>query len=286
MKTVSDIAELKVQIKQWRQAGQTIAFVPTMGNLHQGHSSLVEVAGKRADKVVVSIFINPMQFDNQEDLAIYPRTVEDDSNVLEAMNTDLLFLPTPQTIYPKGLENQTFVEVPLLSALFCGNSRPGHFRGVTTVVNKLFNLVEPDIAIFGEKDFQQLLLIRHMVKDLFMNVQVIGAPTKRDPSGLAMSSRNNYLTTRQREQQAPIIYQTLTQTCQQIKAGNKDFASLELAATKQINDAGLSTDFFSIQNADDLSDANVDDKKLVILVAAFLGKARLIDNMFFSLNAS
>jgi pantoate--beta-alanine ligase len=281
MQTISDITTLRAQIKQWRMAGEKIAFVPTMGNLHQGHSSLVEEAHKHATKVVVSIFINPMQFDNQEDLAIYPRTEEDDSNVLRAMKTDLLFLPTPKTIYPKGLRNQSFVEVPVLSELFCGNSRPGHFTGVTTVVNKLFNLVEPDIAIFGEKDFQQLLLIRHMVNDLFMNVQIIGAPTKREQSGLAMSSRNNYLSKHQREQQGPIIYQVLNDTRKQIEQGNKDFANLELTAAKCINDAGLDTDFFSIQSAENLTDASADDTQLVILVAAFLGKARLIDNMFF-----
>ncbi|NQZ13180.1 MAG: pantoate--beta-alanine ligase [Algicola sp.] len=281
MKTVSTVSELKIQVRAWHQAGQSVAFVPTMGNLHDGHSSLVQEASKRADKVVVSIFINPMQFDNQEDLAIYPRTMEDDSNVLKAMNTDLLFLPTPDIMYPKGLDNTTFVEVPMLSGLFCGNSRPGHFRGVTTVVNKLLNLVEPDVAIFGEKDFQQLLLIRHMVADLFMNVEIVGAPTLREPSGLAMSSRNNYLSTEDREDKAPIIYQVLSETKAQIKAGDRDFANLELAAAKRIDEAGLNTDFFSIQNAANLSDAQSDDTDLVILVAAFLGKARLIDNLFF-----
>ena len=193
-----------------------------------------------------------MQFDNQEDLAIYPRTVEDDVKVLETMNTDLLFLPTPDIIYPKGLDNQSFVEVPTLSDMFCGHSRPGHFRGVTTVVNKLFNLVEPDSAIFGEKDFQQLMIIRRMVEDLFMNVDVIGAPTKREDSGLAMSSRNNYLTDGQRAQ-ATVIYSTLCDIKQAIQAGNTDFAELTAKAIGQIDAAGLNTDFFSIQNADDLN---------------------------------
>jgi len=282
MKTVSDISALRSQIYQWRMAGEKIAFVPTMGNLHQGHSSLVEEARKQGSKVVVSIFINPMQFDNQEDLAKYPRTIDDDKQVLEQMDTDLLFLPTPDIIYPKGLENTSFVEVPALSDLFCGQSRPGHFRGVTTVVNKLFNLVQPDIAIFGEKDFQQLLLIRHMVNDLFINVQIVGAPTKREPSGLAMSSRNNYLTEHQRLNQAPVIYQALTLTKDAIKAGNSDFASLEKQAINHINEAGLNTDFFSIQNAEDLTDAQSGDTTLVILVAAFLDKARLIDNLAFT----
>lgn len=281
MKVIDQITKLRAQIYKWRMAGEKIAFVPTMGNLHDGHSSLISEARKHGSKVVVSIFINPMQFDNQEDLAKYPRTVEDDKKVLIDMDTDLLFLPSPQTIYPKGLDNTTFVEVPALSELFCGASRPGHFRGVTTVVNKLFNLVQPDIAIFGEKDFQQLLLIRHMVNDLFINVEIVGAPTKRESTGLAMSSRNNYLSTEQRQQQAPVIYQALTQTRDAIIAGNRDFTALEAQACELINQAGLKTDFFNIQNAEDLTDASKDDQNLVILAAAYLGKARLIDNLAF-----
>ena len=283
MQTITQIDQLRQQIHAWRMAGEKIAFVPTMGNLHRGHSSLVEQARSHGSKIVVSIFINPMQFDNQEDLARYPRTIDDDKAVLESMDTDLLFLPTPEMIYPKGLDNTTFVEVPALSELFCGHSRPGHFTGVTTVVNKLFNLVQPDVAIFGEKDFQQLLLIRHMVADLFINVEIIGAPTKREQSGLAMSSRNNYLNSYQREQQAPIIYQVLTDTKAQILSGNRDFDQLQHSAIERINGAGLSTDFFSIQNAQDLSDATRDSQDLVILVAAFLDKARLIDNLAFQI---
>ena len=284
MQTITQIDQLRQQIHAWRMAGETIAFVPTMGNLHRGHSSLVEQARKDGTKVVVSIFINPMQFDNQEDLAKYPRTVEDDKEVLQSMDTDLLFLPTPEMIYPKGLDDTTFVEVPALSELFCGHSRPGHFRGVTTVVNKLFNLVQPDIAIFGEKDFQQLLLIRHMVNDLFINVKIIGAPTKRERSGLAMSSRNNYLNSYQREQQAPIIYQVLTDTKAKILAGDRDFKELQRVAIERINGAGLNSDFFNIQNADDLTDATADSNNIVILVAAFLDKARLIDNLAFTID--
>lgn len=281
MQTITQIEKLRQQIHAWRMAGEKIAFVPTMGNLHCGHSSLVEQARNQGSKVVVSIFINPMQFDNQEDLARYPRTIDDDKAVLESMDTDLLFLPTPEMIYPKGLENTSFVEVPALSELFCGKSRPGHFTGVTTVVNKLFNLVQPDVAIFGEKDFQQLLLIRHMVKDLFINVEIIGAPTKREQSGLAMSSRNNYLNAYQREQQAPIIYQVLTDTRAQILAGNRNYQELERSAIERINGAGLKSEFFNIQNATDLSDANSETTEIVILIAAFLDKARLIDNLAF-----
>lgn len=281
MQTISDISALRAELKQWRLQGKRIAFVPTMGNLHQGHLSLFEEAKKRADKVVVSIFVNPMQFDNANDLDAYPRTVEQDSKKLVEMQTDLLFLPSRQTIYPKELDNQTFVEVPDLSDQFCGDSRPGHFRGVTTVVNKLFNLVEPDVAIFGEKDFQQLFIIRHMVVDLCMNVEIIGAPTKRETSGLAMSSRNGYLDDTQL-QQAAVIYQALTAAKAKLQQGDNDFAAISKAATEQIVAAGLTEDFFHIQNADTLADAKVGDKNLVILVAAYLGKARLIDNMAFS----
>lgn len=281
MQTVREIPELRAQLKQWRMAGERIAFVPTMGNLHQGHLSLFEEAKKRADKVVVSIFVNPMQFDNPDDLNAYPKTIEQDSIKLQEMQTDLLFLPSRETIYPKNLNNQTIVEVPDLSDQFCGDSRPGHFRGVTTVVNKLFNLVEPDVAIFGQKDYQQLFIIRHMVTDLCMNVEIIGAPTKREASGLAMSSRNGYLDSSQLIQ-ATVIYQALEEAKATLQQGNTDFAAVGKAATKRITDAGLGEDFFHIQNADTLADAQAGDKHLVILVAAYLGKARLIDNMFFA----
>lgn len=283
MQTITEIHQLRQQIRAWRINGEKITFVPTMGNLHQGHSSLVEQARQHGTKVVVSIFINPMQFDNQEELAKYPRTITDDQTELESMGTDLLFLPSPEMIYPQGFTNTCFVKVPALAELFCGRSRPGHFTGVTTVVNKLFNLVQPDIAIFGEKDFQQLLLIRQMVTDLFINVEIIAAPTKREQSGLAMSSRNNYLNAYQREQQAPIIYQSLANTQYQLMAGERDFAALEAAAIECIENAGLTIDFFNIQNADDLSKADHTSTQVVILVAAYLGKARLIDNLICDL---
>jgi pantoate--beta-alanine ligase len=283
MQTISEIAQLRAQLKQWRMEGLRVAFVPTMGNLHQGHLSLFEEAKKRADKVVVSIFINPMQFDNANDLDAYPRTIEQDSIKLTEMQTDLLFLPRRQTIYPKELDNQAFVEVPQLSDQFCGSSRPGHFRGVTTVVNKLFNLVAPDVAIFGQKDFQQLFIIRHMVTDLCMSVEIIGAPTKREPSGLAMSSRNSYLNETQLGQ-ATAIYKVLMAAKAQLQLGNKDFAAIAAEATKSLVEAGLKEDFFHIQNADTLADARPEDKHLVLLVAAYLGKARLIDNVFFRLD--
>ncbi len=281
MQIAKTASELKAQIKQWRQQGLTIGFVPTMGNLHQGHASLVEVAKQKADKVVVSIFVNPMQFDNPDDLAIYPRTIDDDCEVLTALGSDLLFLPTPEIVYPNGLEGRTFVEVPKLCDMFCGASRPGHFRGVTTVVNKLFNLVEPDLAVFGEKDFQQLLIIRRMVEDLFINVEIIGAPTKREPSGLAMSSRNNYLTDEQRTGQAPIIYRALKLIRDEIKGGNLQFNALEQAAIDMIDQAGLKSDFITVLNGQTLEPAKEQDRSIVILAAAFLGKARLIDNLYF-----
>lgn len=283
MKTVNTVAELKSQIHAWKKAGLTVGFVPTMGNLHQGHASLVEVAKQKADKTVVSIFVNPMQFDNPDDLTRYPRTIEDDSKVLEDLGTDLLFFPTPEIVYPNGLDGRSFVEVPGLCDMFCGASRPGHFRGVSTVVTKLFNLVEPDLAVFGEKDFQQLLIIRRMVEDLFINVEIIGAPTKREDTGLAMSSRNNYLSETERRSQGPVIYKALCLIRDQIKDGNLEFGALEQAAIDMIDQAGLKTDFITILNADDLQAAQADNKKIVILAAAHLGKARLIDNLYFEL---
>lgn len=284
MNIAENVSDLKSQIRQWKKAGLTVGFVPTMGNLHQGHGSLVEVAKQKADKVVVSIFVNPMQFDNADDLDKYPRTIDDDCAVLKDLGTDLLFLPTPDIVYPKGMEGCTFIEVPVLSDMFCGASRPGHFRGVTTVVNKLFNLVEPDLAVFGEKDFQQLLIIRRMVEDLFMNVEIIGSPTKRETSGLAMSSRNNRLTDEQRNAQAPIIYRALCLIRDQIKDDNKEFNALEQAAIDMIDQAGLNTDFVTILNADTLEPATADNNKIVVLLAAFLGDVRLIDNLYFELS--
>ena len=208
MLMIQDIAQLRALIRQWRSAGERVAFVPTMGNLHQGHLQLVDTAKQRADRVIVSIFVNPMQFGANEDLDKYPRTLEQDCKGLSEHGADAVFTPTPQLIYPRGLDVQTFVEVPLLGDYHCGASRAGHFRGVSTIVTKLFNLVQPDIACFGQKDYQQLAIIRQMVADLSMPIEIIGVPTIRAEDGLALSSRNGYLTAEQRTT-APALYLSL-----------------------------------------------------------------------------
>ena len=283
MKTVSQISELREQIKQWRQQGLTIAFVPTMGNLHAGHISLVEEAHQHADKIVASIFVNPMQFGANEDIDSYPRTMSDDQQKLTAAGTDLLFTPTPDIIYPKGLAKQSFVEVPNVSDGYCGESRPGHFRGVATVVCKLFNLVQPDVACFGLKDYQQVQVIQTMVEDLSMAITIVPVETKREESGLALSSRNGYLTANEKAI-APALHQNLQWLAAQISKGYQqqdsiDFIGLAKQASKAITDAGLTTDYLHVCHAQTLQPASEDDTKLVILAAAHCGKARLIDNL-------
>lgn len=277
MKTVSDINALRAQIKEWHLQGLTIGFVPTMGNLHAGHISLVTEAKKHADKIVASIFVNPMQFGAGEDIASYPRTLADDKEKLVAEGTDLLFTPTPDIIYPKGLDKQSFVDVPNVSEGYCGESRPGHFRGVSTVVCKLFNLVQPDIACFGLKDYQQVQVIQTMVEDLSMPIEIIPVPTSREASGLAMSSRNNYLTSDEKAI-APALYQSLSWLSEQIQTST-DFIGLAKQARNRIDEAGLKTDYIHICHARTLQPASEDDIDLVILAAAHCGKARLIDNL-------
>lgn len=283
MKTVSQISELRTQVKVWRQQGLTVAFVPTMGNLHAGHISLVDEAHKHADKVVASIFINPMQFGVNEDIDNYPRTMVDDQQKLTAAGTDLLFTPTPDIIYPKGLAKQSFIEVPNISDGYCGESRPGHFRGVATVVCKLFNLVQPDIACFGLKDYQQVQVIQTMVEDLSMPITIIPVATTREESGLALSSRNGYLTAEEKAI-APVLQKNLQWLAEQISIGfsqseSIDFIGLSKQAAKVINDAGLHTDYLHVCHAHTLQPASEDDTQLVILAAAHCGKARLIDNL-------
>lgn len=282
MQITDNITTLRESINLWRKQGLKIAFVPTMGNLHQGHIALVDKAKTIADKVVASIFINPMQFGANEDIDSYPRTLLDDQEKLIASGCDLLFTPTASTIYPKGLENQTFVEVPDISDGYCGESRPGHFRGVATVVCKLFNIVQPDLACFGLKDYQQVQVIETMVDDLSMPIEIVALPTVREPSGLALSSRNNYLTA-QEKLIAPTLYQNIQWLANAIK-DNKDFMALTKQAAKQINQAGLKTDYIHVCHAKTLQAATANDKELVILAAAFCGKARLIDNILVSLS--
>ncbi|WNC68242.1 pantoate--beta-alanine ligase [Thalassotalea nanhaiensis] len=277
MNTVSNIIELRQQIRDWRKQGLKIAFVPTMGNLHAGHISLVEEAHKHADKIVASIFVNPMQFGANEDIGNYPRTMDDDKQKLTAANTDLLFTPTPEIIYPKGLDKQTYVEVPNVSDGYCGESRPGHFRGVSTVVCKLFNLVQPDVACFGLKDYQQVQVVQTMVDDLSLPIEIIPVATMREESGLAMSSRNNYLTAAEKETAANLS-KALHWLADQLPI-NKDYNALTQTAIKSINASGMRTDYIHICHARTLNPATTNDKELVILAAAHCGKARLIDNI-------
>ncbi len=282
MLVVNNPAALREQIGQWHREGRAIAFVPTMGNLHQGHLTLVEEARRHGDKVVVSIFVNPLQFDKAEDLANYPRTLEQDCAALEAAGVDLVFTPTPEIMYPQGLASQTFVEVPGISSLLEGALRPGHFRGVSTVVTKLFNLVQPNVACFGEKDYQQLALIRKMVADMAMPIEIVGVPTVRAEDGLALSSRNGYLTAAERAI-APELARTMNWIAEQIEAGNSHLPSLVAQASQRLDNAGFRTDAIDIVDADTLESASAESQRLVILMAAYLGKARLIDNQVIAL---
>lgn len=281
MNTVNDIDELRKQVAQWRREGHKIAFVPTMGNLHAGHISLVTEAHRHADKVVASIFVNPMQFGVNEDIDNYPKTLDEDQQKLIEAGTDLLFTPTPAIIYPKGVDKQSYVEVPNVSDGYCGESRPGHFRGVSTVVCKLFNLVQPDAACFGLKDYQQVQVIQAMVEDLSMPIEIIPVETVREESGLALSSRNGYLTEEEKKV-APALSQNIQWLAQAIK-NNNDFIGLARKAANFIDNAGLKTDYIHICHARTLQPASEDDKELVILAAAHCGKARLIDNLQVSL---
>ena len=279
MLTVHTVQELRETVADWRRAGQRIAFVPTMGNLHSGHLDLMREAGTRAGRVVTSIFVNPMQFGEGEDFDAYPRTLAQDSEKLRELGVDLLFAPEVSAIYPTGsTEHQTRVEVPGLSDVLCGASRPGHFVGVATVVCKLFNLVQPDLAVFGQKDFQQLMVIRRMVDDLAFPIEIIGKETVRESDGLAMSSRNGYLSGKERET-APLLYRALQETAAAIKAGNRDYTGLEKAAEALLQEAGFRPDYYAIRRAGDLAPAVDSDEDLVILAAAYLGTTRLIDNL-------
>lgn len=279
MQICRSIDSLRDQLADWRQASKTLALVPTMGNLHAGHLKLIEEAQKTADKVIVSIFVNPTQFGPTEDFSRYPRTEADDIAALKAQNTDLLFLPSTDEIYPAG--EQTRITVDRLSALHCGAFRPGHFSGVATIVCKLFNLVQPDLAVFGLKDYQQLAVIRTLVRDLNLAVTLVGVDTVRETSGLAMSSRNRYLTPEE-HQIAPKLYEVLCQTRCAIDAGEKNFRSLETQALLKLRSLEFIPDYFNICRSNDLELADFSDKNLVILTAAKLGNTRLIDNIYFA----
>jgi len=284
MKTIDTVTGLRATVARWRADGERVALVPTMGNLHAGHLQLVEQARKNADHVIVSIFVNPMQFSDLSggggDFERYPRTFAADCKKLSAINDqpDVIFAPTVQAMYPSGFEQETRIEVPEISNILCGEFRPRHFVGVATVVAKLFNIAQPDIAVFGEKDFQQLLVIRRFVADLCFPVAIIGMPTVREKNGLAMSSRNAYLSAEERER-AATLYQTLQKAQQKIKAGERDFAMIQTQATAKLGEAGFRPEYFEIRRAQDLQAATDADEQRVILAAAWLGEARLIDNI-------
>lgn len=267
---------------QWCIERQTIAFVPTMGNLHAGHLKLVEKAQQLADKIVVSIFVNPLQFGENEDYSVYPRTIDEDREKLADHVVDLLFVPEVHDIYPNAPSESTIVEVPTLSGILCGASRPRHFSGVATVVNKFFNIIQPNIAVFGKKDFQQLMIIKRMVNDLNMPLTIVGEETIREQDGLATSSRNAYLTTDERER-APLLFHSLSKAKQRILSGDKQFTDIEDAMKLTLNQQKLTTEYFSIRNATDLIVADVNTKDFVVLAAVYLGSTRLIDNLSFSL---
>ncbi|MBL4830281.1 MAG: pantoate--beta-alanine ligase [Aliivibrio sp.] len=285
MHIFSEIIEFRDQIKLWKKEGKSIGFVPTMGNLHEGHLTLVRKARENSDIVVVSIFVNPLQFDNEADLEAYPITLESDLSKLDVEGVHAVFTPTAEVMYPDGLEQQTFVEVPSLSHILEGALRPGHFRGVATVVTKLFNIVQPDIAFFGKKDFQQLAMIRQMIIDMAMNIRIIGVATVRETDGLAMSSRNGYLTLNER-QRAPVLARTMRWIGSQIRSGKVDFDSLIEDASDQLRAADLQPDDIYIRDAVSLKAVTEESKKVVILMSANLGKARLIDNHELDLTAA
>ncbi|MGZ4997154.1 MAG: pantoate--beta-alanine ligase [Methylobacter sp.] len=279
MRIVNTVSELREAVRAWRSAGQSVALVPTMGNLHAGHLALVNKAKERADRVVVSIFVNPTQFGVGEDFETYPRTEQEDQDKLDASGADLLFLPSVSEVYAS--DAKTIVSIAGLSEWYCGASRPGHFDGVATVVCKLFNMVQPDTALFGLKDFQQLTVIRTMVRDLNFPIEIIGVETVREASGLAMSSRNGYLSADEKAVAAK-LYQSLCIARDAILAGQQSYEEIENRALLYLRDCGFQPEYFAVCRASDLKKADVDDMDLVLLTAARLGKTRLIDNVCFS----
>ncbi len=283
MNLVTQISELRTLLNSHRRAGHRVALVPTMGNLHSGHIHLINEAHRHGDVVVCSIFVNPMQFGKNEDLDAYPRTLEQDQQKLAAAQCTILFAPPVTEIYPLGLAQQTVVSVPKVSERYCGASRPGHFDGVATVVSKLFNLVQPDTALFGLKDYQQFRVITQMVSDLCFPVLLVGIETQRESSGLALSSRNGYLTADEK-QRAAALYQTLQESSHRLQSG-ASIDSVEAMARAQLEQAGFRPDYFSVCDASTLEPAQAHDQDLVILAAAWMGKTRLIDNLRVALSS-
>jgi pantoate--beta-alanine ligase len=278
MQTVTTIEAVRGHVRAWRSHGDRVALVPTMGNLHAGHGSLLTLARDRAERVIASVFVNPIQFGPSEDFAAYPRTLSEDEQLLRAAHCDLLFAPPVEEIYPEQGSQQTLVTVRGLSEILCGPYRPGHFDGVATVVAKLFGIVQPDLAVFGLKDYQQYMVIRRMTLDLALPVEVVGAPTVRADDGLALSSRNRYLSGDERTR-ASAIYRALHAAVSALRAGNRDYAGLERAGWLALERAGMKPEYFSILSAHDLSKPSAQATALIALAAARLGRARLIDNL-------
>ncbi len=293
MQVIHTIKQLREVILACKEAGKKIAFVPTMGNLHAGHLQLVSLAQTKAEIMVCSIFVNPLQFGDGEDFDKYPKTLKDDTRQLQLLGCDIVFAPSVDEMYPgsfnagsdagKAGVMQSQIVVPGISDILEGASRPGHFTGVATVVGKLFNMVQPDLAVFGEKDYQQLLVIKRFVNELCFPVEILSHPIVREENGLAMSSRNGYLNTEQK-QQAAALYQTLQSVAQKLQSGSQDYPQLEQEAVKQLQQAGFKPDYIQIRNTD-LSQPTSDSKQLVILAAAWLGNTRLIDNIQLSLQS-
>ncbi|HSW15418.1 MAG TPA: pantoate--beta-alanine ligase [Solimonas sp.] len=277
MKTVHTVAELRAQVAEWRRAGQRIAFAPTMGNLHAGHLKLIRRAREEADRVVSSVFVNPLQFGPTEDFGRYPRTLSADQAGLSTVGCDLLFAPSVEEMYPNGREHLCKLSLPHYSTMLEGAFRPGHFDGVATVVSILFNQVQPDVALFGEKDYQQLLVIRRMVADLHLPIRILGVPTEREADGLAMSSRNQYLSSEER-QTAAQIYASLSEVADGLRAGRRDFEQLAAGGLQRLLSHGFQPQYLEIRSPD-LAPPGAQDASYVILVAAYLGKTRLIDNL-------
>lgn len=278
MWTITSIAELREIVRDWRLARDSIAFVPTMGNLHAGHASLVAAAHAHGRRVVASVFVNPLQFGPNEDYNAYPRTPVDDEALLTELGADVLFLPTVEEMYPKGAAGSTIVDVPEIANILCGRFRPGHFQGVATVVVKLLNLVQPDVAIFGEKDYQQLTVIRTSVEDLCLPVKIVGAPTVRAEDGLALSSRNRYLDAEERTR-APAMYRALDRARRRLESGEVDLAAIEREGLESLSAAGFRPDYFEVRMAGTLAVPHGRNVDVVVLAAARLSRARLIDNL-------
>jgi len=278
MDQANSISELRQYVQHWKDHKQSIAFIPTMGNLHQGHMSLIEKGLSLCDRSICSIFVNPMQFGPNEDFNHYPRTLDQDIALLESVDCDLTYMPTASELYPQGLENISQIIVTDLTETYEGAHRPGHFTGVATIVAKLFNIVKPDISVFGKKDYQQYCVIKKMTQDLNLDVEIIGQETAREPSGLATSSRNQYLSEEQKSK-AGLIYATLQDASDKILKGENNFALIEKQGLERLQQAGFDTDYFNVCNADTLKPATSEDRKLVILVTTRLGNTRLLDNI-------